>query len=163
HSAPVSVPRPPSTAPASSAIDRLSVNEPGDTREVVTASMAPASPAQAALTMNASTRSAATFSPDSAAATGSSRIARQFRPTLLRPRFARITKVIRAASAHTHASQRVGGNVAPRLAGGTTVTLRPWSPPNTPGNLVASDGRATARARAGPAPEGAGTPAPAQT
>ena len=106
-------------------MDRLSVNEPGETSEVVTASMAPASPAQAALTMNASTRSAPTFSPDSAAAIGSSRMARQFRPILLRLRFARMTRVIRAARAHTQASQRVCGNVAPREAGGMTVTLRP--------------------------------------
>ena len=106
-------------------MDRLRVNEPGETSDVVIASMAPASPAQAALTMNASTRSAPTFSPDSAAATGSSRMARQLRPTLLRARFARITRVIRAASAHTQASQRVGGNVAPRAAGAVTVTLKP--------------------------------------
>ena len=134
HSAPVSVPRPPSTAPASSAIDRLSVNEPGETSDVVTASMAPASPAQAALTMNASTRSRPTGSPASAAATGSSRIARQFLPTLLRARFARMTRVTSAASAQIQASQRVGGKVAPSDAGVVTVTLRPWSPPNTPGN-----------------------------
>ena len=38
------------------------------------------------------------------------------------------------ASAHTQASQRVGGKVAPSDAGVVTVTLRPWSPPNTPGN-----------------------------
>ena len=62
-----------------------------------------------------------------------------------------LARVIRAASAHTQASQRVGGKVAPRPAGGVTVTLRPWSPPNTPENWVASDGSATASMSVAPA------------
>jgi hypothetical protein len=49
-------------------MDRVRVNASGEMIDVVTASRAPASPAHAALTTKASTRSRATFRPASAAA-----------------------------------------------------------------------------------------------
>src|SRR5213082_3208197 len=61
-------------------MDSASVNSPGEAMLVVITSSDPASPAHAALMTNASTRSLATFSPASAAATSSSRSARQLRP-----------------------------------------------------------------------------------
>ena len=78
-------------------------------------------------------------------------MARHERPTRLRARLASRTRTISAAAALTQASHRVGGNVAPSAAGAVTVTLSPWSPPNTPGNWVASEGRATASMSVAPA------------
>ncbi len=126
------MPRPPITAAVSSAIESVIVNAPGATRPVTMASSAPASPAQAALTTNASTRVAATFTPASAAATSSSRTARQLRPTRLRPRLASSTRVTRATAEQTHASHRVSGKFWPRKLGVVKVTFRPWSPPKNP-------------------------------
>ena len=83
HSAPGRLPRPPITAAVSSAMDRVTVKAPGATRLVTMASSEPASPAQMALTTKARTRVTATFTPSSAAATSSSRTARQLRPILL--------------------------------------------------------------------------------
>ncbi len=87
---------------------------------MTTASSAPPTPAQAALTTNASTRSRATFSPASAAATSSSRTARQPRPTRLRTRLASRTRVISAAAQDTQASHWVSWKVGPRKAGAVT-------------------------------------------
>ena len=152
QTAPARLPRPPSTAPASSVIDSVTVKEPGETSVVVMPSRAPARPAQAALTTKASTRSAATFRPASAAAVSSSRTARQLRPILLRPRLASRTRTISAAAQAIQACQRVSGKLVPRKAGGVLMlTLSPWSPPNTPVNLVASEGRATASISVTPA------------
>src|ERR1022692_4272356 len=142
HTAPARLPRPPRTAPVSSAMDSVSVKAPGETIDVVTASSAPARPAQAALTTNARIRSLATLRPLSAAATSSSRTARQPRPTRLRARLASSTRVISAAAQVSHACQRVSGKLGPRKPGTVRETLSPWSPPNTPAYLVAIEGSA---------------------
>ena len=135
----------------SSATDRVTVNAPGETIDVVTASSTPPRPAQAALTTNASTRSRATFSPASAAATSSSPAARQDRPTRLRARLASSTRMISAQPQVSHACQRVSGKLAPRNAGVLATTVSPWSPPNRLLSLSASDGSATASSRVAPA------------
>ena len=113
--------------------------------------MAPARPAQAALTTKARIRSPATLRPARAAAVSLSRMACHERPILLRARLASSTRTISAVPALTQASHRVSGNAAPSAAGGMTVTGSPWSPPNTPGNWVASEGRATASMSVAPA------------
>src|ERR1700677_2781360 len=79
QTAPGSVPRPPITAAVSSAIESVIVNAPGATSPVTIASRPPPSPAQAPRPTNASPGAAATFGPASAAATSSSRTARQLR------------------------------------------------------------------------------------
>ena len=106
---------------------------PGATSSVTMASSAPASPAQVALTTKARTRALATFTPASAAATSSSRTARQLRPTLLRLRFASSTRVTSATAEQTHACHLVSGKFTPRKPGVVKTTFRPWSPPNVPG------------------------------
>src|SRR5579875_2809959 len=121
------------------------------------------SPPQAALTTKARIFSRATFRPASAAATSSSRTARQFRPILLADRLASRISAISATRQVSQASQRVGGNVAGRNEGLVTVTTRPWSPPNRPGNWSATVGSATASisvapARYGPRSLAAATP-----
>src|SRR6201986_991213 len=103
-------------------MDRVRVYAPGATMPVTTASRAPPSPAQAALTTKARTWSRATLRPDSEAATSSSRTARQLRPTRLRARLASRTSAIRADAQVTQACQRVGGNVGPSEAGAVMAT-----------------------------------------
>ena len=131
-------------------MDSVRVNASGEMIDVVTASSAPASPAQAALTTKASTRSRATFRPARAAATSSSPAARQDRPTRLRARLASSTKTISAQPQVSQACQRVTGKAGPRNPGLVITTVRPWSPPSSP-NRRASDGRATASINVAPA------------
>ena len=78
------------------------------------ASSAPASPAQVALTTKARMRAAATLMPSSAAATSSSRTARQLRPILLWCRFASRTRMTSATSELTQACHLVSGKFTPR-------------------------------------------------
>src|ERR1700678_2746723 len=131
QTAPGSVPRPPMTAAVSSVIETVMVNDPGATDEVTIASKDPASPAQAALMTKASTRALATFTPASAAATSSSRTARQSRPIRPRLRLASKNKDTSATAAATQACHLLSGKFAPRKAGAVNTTVRPWSPPNT--------------------------------
>ena len=98
-------------------MDRVRVNASGEMIDVVTASSAPASPAQAALTTKASTRSRATFRPASAAATSLSPAARQDRPTRLRARLASSTRTISAQPQVSQACQRVSGKAGAEEAG----------------------------------------------
>jgi hypothetical protein len=133
---------------ARSSIERLSGNSPVFTTPVDRASRAPASPAQAALTAKAMTLVRATLIPASAAATSSSRTARNARPYRLERRFANRTNVVMAAIPSIHASHR-SGSIAPGAAGGTVVM--PWSPPKIELYLSAKRGRARARIRVMPA------------
>src|ERR1700733_6525358 len=163
QTAPGRVPRPPITAAVSSAIESVIVKAPGATSSVTMASSAPAIPAQVALTTKASTRARATFTPASAAATSSSRTARQLRPTLLRLRFASSTRVISATAEQTQACHLVNGKFTPRKPGVVKTTFSPWSPPKVPGYAYATEGSATlsssvAPARYGPRSLAAATP-----
>lgn len=132
--APVRLPRPPTTAPAMSAIERLSGNPSGFTVPVERASSAPPSPAHDALTTKASTWVRATLIPASDATISSSRTVRKDRPKRLRTRLARMTSVITAAIAEIHAIHSWGSKLGPRKLGGVGWLIEsPVPPPSAPG------------------------------
>src|SRR5262249_2647253 len=139
QTAPTMLPSPPITAAVSRPIDKVRVYAPGETIDDTMASSEPPTPAQAALTAKPSTCSLATFSPASEAATSSSRRAPQLRPTRLEARFASAISTISAAAQVSQASHRVGENAGPSTDGVVMVTPSPWSPPNTPAYLSATD------------------------
>ena len=78
--APSRLPRPPTTIAVSRLIDSTSVTDDGAASRPTMASMQPPTPAHAALTTKARTRARPRLMPASAAATSSSRTARQVRP-----------------------------------------------------------------------------------
>ena len=78
--APRSDDRPPRTMPTSSDSDRPRPNAPGPTYARICANTAPESAANRLLIVNADTFDFAGEMPETAAATGSSRTARQTRP-----------------------------------------------------------------------------------
>src|SRR4051794_35961279 len=123
--APVRLPRPPMTTAARISSDNVRLNAPGDALFNAKASSAPPTPAQAALTTNASTCTRGTDRPDSDAATSSSRTARIERPTRLRIRLAvnhssTIVQTRPTNSGHWTKSNPLG------CKGG--VTDKPWLP-----------------------------------
>ena len=112
-------------------------NAPGEASCSTTASRPPPSPAQAALTTNASVCTRPTCSPHSDAAISSSRTARNARPMPLCTRLF-ITNSTTSAPAHAiHASQRSSGKFAPSQDGGVGgLMTSPFSPPSSARVLV---------------------------
>lgn len=143
--------------------ERTMVKPVGAAIRVIIAISEPARPAQAALTTKQPTRLRPRSMPASCAATGSSRTARQRRPTRDSPRLRRSRKVITrqpTARVAIHCVVPVSVPVRKKRPSSTSfgtsglLTRSPGSPPSVPRKCVAREGMATASARVAPATYG---------